>query len=78
MRCWTKESDVSKTKSAPLATEATTDQAEGAVQHVAEAAGEATDEADGVYGDPTLPPILGGSYVVEGGKRRLVDRTQHE
>ena len=37
-----------------------------------------TDDPDGVYGDPSLPPILGGSYVVENGKRRLVDRTRDE
>ena len=72
---------MTKTKSAPVATDAATadaNQAEQASQRLSEVAGEATDEADGVYGDPSLPPILGGSYVVENGRLRLIDRTQHE
>lgn len=69
---------MTKTKSAPVATDATTDQVDQASQRLSEVAGESTDEADGVYGDPSLPPILGGSYVVEDGRLRLIDRTQHE
>lgn len=69
---------MSKTKSTQVATGDTSIAAAAAGQLATTEVDQATDEADGVYGDPSLPPVLGGSYVVENGRMRLIDRTQHE